>query len=139
MRIYSHQVSKDKDDCILQHMNDSLEKILLIAISTLKRRMKNIFTPSSVCESQRDEISELVEQKKLGRDPSCDHLKILCSILNQETSRKIWLAAITLIFFNYNYFKFGMIADETEPAYEIASAENPTISMGEAIVKLGYV
>lgn len=32
-----------------------------------------------------------------------------------------------------------MIADETEPAYEIASAENPTISVGEAIVKLGYV
>lgn len=103
MRIYSHQVSKDKDDCILQHMDDNLENILLIAISTLKRRMKNIFTPSSVCEPQRDEISELVEQKKLGRDPS---------ILNQETSRKIWLVAITLIFFNYNYFKFGIIADE---------------------------
>lgn len=32
-----------------------------------------------------------------------------------------------------------MIADETEPAYEIASAENPTISVGEAIVKLSYV
>lgn len=82
MRIYSHQVSKDKDDCILQHMDDNLENILLIAISTLKRRMKMIFTPSSVCEPQRDEISELVEQKKLRRDPSCDHLKILCSILN---------------------------------------------------------
>lgn len=42
MRIYSHQVSKDKDDCILQHMDDNLENILLIAISTLKRRMKMI-------------------------------------------------------------------------------------------------
>lgn len=32
-----------------------------------------------------------------------------------------------------------MIADETEPAYEIATAENPTISVEEAIVDLGYV
>lgn len=29
-----------------------------------------------------------------------------------------------------------MIADDTEPAYEIASAENPTISVEEAIVNL---